>query len=736
MMTFRVRSCAVAMSVTGALASAQYVEPDVEVLVQRSIGPAGDRFGRQVVALGDVNGDGVIDVGASAFGVVFALSGVDGSTLWFHTEGQFDPDLGASLASMDWNADGVLDLVAGAPGDFPTASTWIFSGVDGAVLATLSPPVFEFGRRVASGGDFDGDGNEDLLVGSPLEGTDVEEGRVDVYARGGTVPFSVLLGQMKFDQVGSAVAFLGEASVPSDGRDEIVVGVGVINYPGSARVYGWNGAVPVERFTLDLAFTAADIDGGKDVDGDGRPDFAVAANDGVRVFSGADGAPIHVLGQADFFASVALLGDVDGDSRPDIAAGAPFHASGASGGGRIFLWSGASGALLKTITSTTVDRRLGTDVREIGDLDHDGRRDLLVGARSEFGVIGSMLVFSLVDEVCFTLDFETEDDLVTPLANGQHIDSEFGSLATLSSSGANAGLAIFDSTPGGPNDPSQDRDLLVGSGNILILQTENFPPDANDVFPRPNDDEDGGTLAFAFTTPVEPVSVKLIDSDAGDAPLFVVLTDGAARQRVYTVPSNWTGDVLLGQPGQGTLDLATLAPQAGFGSIATASEDPQFDPQGVSTIAFLLDGSGGIDELAVCTASLPRASVRVRNGSGTNPMNLAAISRPVLGGTWTAALDCTGLGAGLATLAVRRWAASGTWSGMGEVLIGGSLLYRTFAAHPGTVRQLGWPIPFDLSLCGLEVHAQGLCKNTASGAGPRPLARATLSNALDLTLGF
>jgi hypothetical protein len=42
---------------------------------------------------------------------------------------------------------------------------------------------------------------------------------------------------------------------------------------------------------------------------------------------------------------------------------------------------------------------------------------------------------------------------------------------------------VFDSTPSGPNDPGPDADLLVGTGNLLVLHAENFPPDPDDVFP-------------------------------------------------------------------------------------------------------------------------------------------------------------------------------------------------------------------------------------------------------------
>src|SRR6185503_14037403 len=113
---------------------------------------------------------------------------------------------------------------------------------------------------------------------------------------------------------------------------------------------------------------------------------------------------------------------------------------------------------------------------------------------------------------------------------------------------------------------------------------------------------------FQFDPPLQPSSVRLIDIDAGDGATTLVLSDGAARQRIYTVPSNWTGDRTLAQPGQGTLDLETLAAQPGFGSVATASEMAGFDPADVVQLDVQLDGSGAIDDLELCSASLPRAS--------------------------------------------------------------------------------------------------------------------------------
>ncbi|HEX6882520.1 MAG TPA: hypothetical protein VF530_04005 [Planctomycetota bacterium] len=220
-----------------------------------------------------------------------------------------------------------------------------------------------------------------------------------------------------------------------------------------------------------------------------------------------------------------------------------------------------------------------------------------------------------------TYDFETEDDFATPLVNGQKIDmgGEFGDELNVSGAGGQ-GPAIFDSTPAGPNDPSQDLDLLVGTGNILIVQTDaaTNPPLVGDVFPRPNDDEDGGSFAFGFTRPCMPLSIDLIDVDAaGNEGMTVTMVDFSALTRTYTVPANWTGDLVAAEPGIGTLDLQTLLPQAGFGSMATAAEDMGFDPSAVVSMSVTLGGSGAVDNLHVV---IPCVMVTFDNEDDSTPV--------------------------------------------------------------------------------------------------------------------
>jgi hypothetical protein len=210
---------------------------------------------------------------------------------------------------------------------------------------------------------------------------------------------------------------------------------------------------------------------------------------------------------------------------------------------------------------------------------------------------------------CFALDFE-RDDSGAALLHGQRIDSEFDGgpeypltiTSSVDPSGA-ATAAILDSDTG---PAMQDPDLLIGSGNILILQNDRdlaeCPP-ASGIYCSHNDDEDGGRIRFAFASAASPLSIALIDIDQGDPLSTVVLTDASGRRRSYSIPAGWTGDFVNdGTSGKGVLDLTTLAPQPGFASTATASEQSGFDPDAVMCIEATIGGSGALDDLVWCSS--------------------------------------------------------------------------------------------------------------------------------------
>ncbi len=228
------------------------------------------------------------------------------------------------------------------------------------------------------------------------------------------------------------------------------------------------------------------------------------------------------------------------------------------------------------------------------------------------GVLAAACSLSMGGAVT-TLTFDTEDDFLTPLVNGQAISSptSFGNLVNINAFGINnLGAAIFDTTIGGPNVGSQDPDLLVGLGNVLILQSPDAPTQTSPgIFDSPNDALHGGTFVFDFINPVEMRSVRLLDVD-GNNEILVTMVDIEGRVRLYSVPSSWSNDInAQGPDGFDTLDLTSLSAQLGEGGAsATAMEDDGFDALRVSTVFFEFAGSGGLDDVSFVVIPTPGAA--------------------------------------------------------------------------------------------------------------------------------
>lgn len=130
------------------------------------------------------------------------------------------------------------------------------------------------------------------------------------------------------------------------------------------------------------------MDGGRDVDGDGVADLIVAdssdfAGVRVRVFSGSTGVVIHDIGPTasdeSFGVAVALLGDQDGDGRSEFAIGSPRARVSGLIVGKIRIHSGATGAVLRTFAGAADGDRVGTVLVGGGDLDGDSVPDLIGG---------------------------------------------------------------------------------------------------------------------------------------------------------------------------------------------------------------------------------------------------------------------------------------------------------------------------------------------------------------------
>lgn len=381
----------------------EFANPFVEKvkIIHEWVGEArGDQFGWIARRIGDVDGDGVNDFVTSApthavdggpAGRVYVYSGRSGKLLWTQT-GPPNGRLGIGVeAAGDVNHDGVPDVIASAPG---AGKAFVYSGKDGKVILTLGAgdPSEAFGRHVSGAGDINGDGFSDVIVGAPGNNTAGQgAGRVYVYSgKDGSVLLTID-GERAGDAFGSAVAGYKDKRYAF-----LIVGAPNAGPKNSGRVYVYTGLTNKPKFTIEADDTGAQLGAMflsvvGDVNGDKVPDIYASdfsnnakgnSTGRIYVVSGADGRRLLTLtGESandGFGIGPADAGDVNHDGYDDLIVGAWQHSSAASSGGKVYLYSGKDGTLMRAFTCRIPGETFGFDATEIGDVDGDGVIDFLL----------------------------------------------------------------------------------------------------------------------------------------------------------------------------------------------------------------------------------------------------------------------------------------------------------------------------------------------------------------------
>ncbi len=283
------------------------------------------------------------------------------------------------------------------------------------------------GQALDGGRDLTGDGVPDLLVGA-IGSDDAGPESGKTYLLPGPLTGGLLgdadvmfVGESKSDYSGSAVVLLGD--IDGDGAEDLAIGAPANEGGGNGagKAYVFRG--PFEARTTGLGEADAEVVGegpaallhgapaagdgvgsvlarAGDVDGDGLSDLLLGANGdesggadagAAAVFLGpvADGAvpladadrlwigdvPAQVVGD-----SVAGVGDLDGDGRDDVLVGGD---TGAAGSTWLVLGTDGSGPISGAsvrFDGEALGDMTGSAAAGAGDTDGDGWRDLVIGA--------------------------------------------------------------------------------------------------------------------------------------------------------------------------------------------------------------------------------------------------------------------------------------------------------------------------------------------------------------------
>ena len=256
-----------------------------------------DAFGYSVANIGDLDGDGVNDLAAGAISdngsyhpspknlgaINIMFLNTDGSvksTVEIDNTSSNGPSLnfndafGTAITNMgDLDGDGVNDLAVGAslddsPGSNRGAVYIMFMDTDGSIKSTVAindstangPALgngYHFGRAATNIGDLDGDGVNDLAVGTPLDsdvGISTKRGAVHIMFLNtdGSIKSTVEIDDdttngptlTNNDRFGQSVANTGD--LDNDGVNDLAVGAHLDDNGGSNR-----GAVHIMFMNTD-----------------------------------------------------------------------------------------------------------------------------------------------------------------------------------------------------------------------------------------------------------------------------------------------------------------------------------------------------------------------------------------------------------------------------------------------------------------------------------------------------
>ena len=344
-----------------------------------------DAAGRDLPVRFDLVGGGVeIAVATTGARYPIVIDPLATSVTWMATGDREGAYFGTSVATAgDVNGDGYDDVIVGAPGysngQSGEGAVFVYYGSSSGLkdkhdwMVESNQVNAAFGKSVATAGDVNGDGFDDIIIGAPgyADGQANEGAAFVYYGSGGGLSTSANW-QIKSNQSGASlgwsVATAGD--VNGDGYADVIVGApwygnGQVN-EGAAFVYH-GSSTGLSRVPPTVMSDPVP-----------QPDWRAESNQEESFFG----------------ISLATAGDVDNDGYADVIIGADFYDHGQQNEGAVFLYHGSSAGLSTAppnvsepapkpnwfAESNQEYSYFGGSVATAGDVNKDGFDDVIIGA--------------------------------------------------------------------------------------------------------------------------------------------------------------------------------------------------------------------------------------------------------------------------------------------------------------------------------------------------------------------